>query len=140
MQPTSTISTDFIPLQLIDNQFTIPDTFNFPFNYIPHPIALYAAEKLKERILSLKLNEHDFDEEVGKMFGVLVVRNQVGEIGYIAAFSGKLGGGNHFDGFVPPVFDTLDEKGFYRIGENKSFIEIMMTFNHFDLGTFFRNQ
>lgn len=55
----------------------------------------------------------------GKMFGVLVVQNAVGEIGYLAAFSGKLGGKNHHPGFVPPVFDLLDEDGFYRKEEDK---------------------
>ncbi|HOY12880.1 MAG TPA: pseudouridine synthase [Saprospiraceae bacterium] len=113
------MSNYFIPIQNTENQLIIPETFNYPFNYHPHPIAQFAAEKLKLRILELKLNEHDFDEEVGKMFGVLVVTNDKNELGYLAAFSGKLGGGNHFKGFVPPVFDTLDENGFYRIGEDK---------------------
>lgn len=113
------MSNYFIPIQNTENQFIIPETFNYPFNYYPHPIAQFAAEKLKLSILELKLNEHDFDEEVGKMFGVLVVSNDKNEIGYLAAFSGKLGGGNHFKGFVPPVFDTLDENGFYRKGEDK---------------------
>ncbi|MFZ1789153.1 MAG: hypothetical protein WAT92_12600, partial [Saprospiraceae bacterium] len=99
------MSNYFIPIQNTENQFIIPETFNYPFNYYPHPIAQFAAEKLKLSILELKLNEHDFDEEVGKMFGVLVVSNDKNEIGYLAAFSGKLGGGNHFKGFFPPVFD-----------------------------------
>ena len=31
----------------------------------------------------------------GKMFGVLLVQNSKNEIGYLAAFSGKLSGVNH---------------------------------------------
>ncbi len=48
------------------------------------------------------------------MFGVLVVENQAGELGYISAFSGKLGNSNHHEGFVPPVYDLLDPSGFFR--------------------------
>lgn len=42
----------------------------------------------------------------GKMFGVLVVKNDAGLIGYLAAFSGKLQGSWCIDGFVPPPFDV----------------------------------
>lgn len=52
------------------------------------------------------------------MFGVLVVQNQQNELGYLAAFSGKIGGKTHHAGFVPPVFDLLDESGFYRKEED----------------------
>ena len=51
------------------------------------------------------------------MFGVLVVRSSSGTLGYIAAFSGKLAESNKFQQFVPPVFDTLAEEGFYKQGE-----------------------
>lgn len=50
------------------------------------------------------------------MFGVLVVQNQQNEIGYLAAFSGKLAGGNHHSKFVPPVFDSLEENSFLNKG------------------------
>ncbi len=50
------------------------------------------------------------------MFGVLVVRNQENELGYLAAFSGKLGGSNHHSRFVPPVFDGLADHGFLKQG------------------------
>jgi tRNA pseudouridine32 synthase/23S rRNA pseudouridine746 synthase len=48
------------------------------------------------------------------MFGVLVVQNQKGELGYLKAFSGKLGDKNDQPGFVPPVFDILKEDGFFK--------------------------
>ena len=54
---------------------------------------------------------------IGKMFGVLIVKNSAKQLGYLAAFSGKLGGKNHHPFFVPPVFDTLDQNGFYKKGE-----------------------
>ncbi|TKC09437.1 pseudouridylate synthase [Pedobacter frigoris] len=53
---------------------------------------------------------------VGKMFGVLVVREKGGTLGYLAAFSGKLAGENHHEGFVPPIFDGLVAGGFLNAG------------------------
>lgn len=54
------------------------------------------------------------------MFRVLVVQNQNNKIGYLAAFSGKLAGGNHHSKFVPPVFDSLEENNFL----NKGMVEL----------------
>ena len=54
---------------------------------------------------------------MGKMFGVLVVQNQQQELGYLAAFSGKIGEENSYPNFVPPVFDRLIEDGFYKTQE-----------------------
>ncbi|MEL7020573.1 MAG: pseudouridine synthase, partial [Bacteroidota bacterium] len=54
---------------------------------------------------------------IGKMFGVLVVQNKDGKLGYLAAFSGKLADSNHHKGFVPPVFDILKRNGFFKKGE-----------------------
>ena len=51
---------------------------------------------------------------IGKMFGVLVVRNKQNELGYLTAFSGKLAGVNDLPYFVPPIFDMLKPDGFYR--------------------------
>lgn len=50
---------------------------------------------------------------IGKMFGILVVQDTKGEIGYLSAFSGKLAGSNEHPGFVPPVFDMLAENSFF---------------------------
>ena len=105
--------------------YTLPERFTFPFYYEPHPLSLLAAKELQDYIEHQNEWQHNFGldsskEGIGKMFGVLVVQNQHDEIGYIAAFSGKLAGGNHHSRFVPPVFDTLDEAGFYRIGEEEN--------------------
>jgi tRNA pseudouridine32 synthase/23S rRNA pseudouridine746 synthase len=56
-------------------------------------------------------------EIIGKMFGVLVVKNMQGELGYLCAVSGKLAGQNQHELFVPPVFDILPKDGFFRKGE-----------------------
>ena len=102
----------------------LPEKFTFPFYYEPHPLAELAANELKSYLTEQTELEHNFglDETqqgliIGKMFGVLVVMNAQNEIGYLQAFSGKLGGKNHHQGFVPPVFDMLTEDGFFRIEE-----------------------
>lgn len=53
---------------------------------------------------------------IGKMFGVLVVRLAGGNAAFLAAFSGKLGGGNHHPYFVPPVYDALTTGSFLNEG------------------------
>ncbi len=50
------------------------------------------------------------------MFGVLIVKTQQNHIGYLSAFSGKLGGTNQHTKFVPPVFDSLEENSFLNKG------------------------
>lgn len=47
------------------------------------------------------------------MFGVLVVADTEGKIGYLSAFSGKLADSNDHPKFVPPVFDMLTEDSFF---------------------------
>ena len=56
---------------------------------------------------------------VGKMFGVLVVQNKQKEIGYLAAFSGKLADKSLPEKFVPPIFNMRTEGSFYIKGEAK---------------------
>jgi tRNA pseudouridine32 synthase / 23S rRNA pseudouridine746 synthase len=106
------------------NHLALPERFTFPFYYTPHPLSLLAAEDLQKYLQNQTDWEHNFGIEsgkegleIGKMFGVLVVQNEAKQIGYLAAFSGKLAGENHHFGFVPPVFDILEEEGFFRKGE-----------------------
>ncbi len=100
---------------------TLPEKFDYPFYYDPTPLALIAAKELKEYLRTQEDWVHNFGIDpdlnslvIGKMFGVLVVKNEIGELGYLRAFSGKLAGGNHHEQFVPPVFDMLKEDGFYK--------------------------
>lgn len=97
----------------------LPDRFTFPFYYEPHPLSVIAAEELQDFLEEQNLG-HNFGMQegqdglvIGKMFGVLVVQNQSGTLGYLAAFSGKLAGSNHHPGFVPPVFDILEQNSFF---------------------------
>jgi len=104
---------------------TVPEKFTFPFYYTPHPLAIQAAEELQQHIESndwkhnFGLNANSEGLEIGKMFGVLVVENKAGELGYLAAFSGKLANSNHHEYFVPPVFDMLTEGSFFLSGEQE---------------------
>ncbi|MDQ3265353.1 MAG: RluA family pseudouridine synthase [Myxococcota bacterium] len=55
------------------------------------------------------------------MFGVLVVRDRDGRLGYLQAFSGMLAGRWEVEGFVPPLFDpevwsAVDVPGEEQIG------------------------
>lgn len=58
----------------------------------------------------------------GKMFGVLLVKDErvsglEGER-YLAAFSAKLDGSYHHEGFVPPVWEGLEDEGIRGLVEN----------------------
>jgi len=99
---------------------SLPERFTFPFYYEPHPLTQIAASELQEYLESQTDMDHNFglieDQNgiaIGKMFGVLVVRDANGKIGYLAAFSGKLAGTNQHPRFVPPVFDMLLENSFF---------------------------
>ena len=93
----------------------LPKAFTFPFHYTPHPLTRLAAEEVRQYLLT----RDDWQEELrqGKMFGVLVIRDTEGKLGYLAAFSGNLAGSNHHAFFVPPVYDLLQPDGFFRIEE-----------------------
>lgn len=94
-----------------------------------NPFGIHHAE-LTKKVVDIFINQlaltdlgHDFGLKssggLGKMFGVLVGKNQQGEIGYLAAFSGKLESGTNIPGFVPPVFDTFEVGGLYKTREEE---------------------
>jgi hypothetical protein len=93
----------------------LPDKFTFPFHYEPHPLCIMAAEEVQAYLST----QTQWKEEIsgGKMFGVLVVENEAGEIGFLAAFSGNLAHSNCHPYFVPPVFDMLNPDGFFKTEE-----------------------
>jgi tRNA pseudouridine32 synthase/23S rRNA pseudouridine746 synthase len=99
----------------------LPEKFTFPFYYEPHKLSIIAANELQNYLETQTDFEHNFglDEkqkglEIGKMFGVLVVQNQNGELGHLWAFSGKLAESNHHPKFVPTVYDMLDDNGYFK--------------------------
>lgn len=115
----------FISFKESIDSYDLPKRFTFPFYYEPHPLCLLAAKELQDYLKNQKEWEHNFglNNEVessnGKMFGVLLVKNKEAEIGYLAAFSGKLAGANHHSKFVPPIFDMLTKEGFFNQGQNE---------------------
>lgn len=108
----SVVTPYFTPLE--SSTVELPSQFTFPFFYQPHPLAIQAANDLKMRRL-VKPSWAQSEQQSGKMFGVLVVTSPTGELGYLAAFSGKINDQNHWPGFVPPVFDLLEDDDFYRV-------------------------
>ncbi len=102
----------------------LPVEFTFPFNYIPHPLCLNAAEQMYDYLEHQQDFDHDFGinhhvdgVNIGKMFGVLIVENQNDELGFLAAFSGKLAGTQTLPFFVPPIVNITAEESFYRKSE-----------------------
>ncbi|WP_312135917.1 pseudouridine synthase [Sphingobacterium sp.] len=103
----------------------LPDAFTYPFFYEPHPLSMLAAEQVQQYLTAQTDFQHNFGLTpdmaglvIGKMFGVLVVQDQEGKLGYLAAVSGKLAGTNQNQYFVPPIFDMLDPDGFFIQEEN----------------------
>ena len=108
--------------------------FTNPFRYSPHPLVRKAAREVMERLdgmISSCLLPDDVAKGFieGKMLGVLVCqseersierhseeRSDVG-ISTLAAFSGNVGGQSHVEGFVPPIFDLMEDGGYYRVHE-----------------------
>lgn len=108
----------FKPFTTDISSIEVPKSFTFPFDYTPHTLAELASKDIMSSLEKLPPEIHDFSK-VGKMFGVLVVKDQQNNLGYLTAFSGKLQHGIHYDYFVPPIFDMFKEEGFYRIGEEE---------------------
>lgn len=103
------------------------EKFTNPFRYSPHPLVRSAAEAVMSD-LDNRIEKGLLPEEVckgfreGKMLGVLIYNSPCkGTTGdnfnYLAAFSGSVGGYNMIEGFVPPIYDLLDPKGYFKIKE-----------------------
>ncbi|MFI3315490.1 MAG: pseudouridine synthase [Rikenellaceae bacterium] len=95
----------------------LPIRLNSPFERTPPPIAVVAANELKEYINS----RVEWSEEInrGKMFGVMVVKTPSGELGFIAAFSATLQGESSQLCFVPPIYDMLCQGGYFLTESQK---------------------
>ena len=98
----------------------IPERMNNPLDYQPHPLCIAVCKELQAYLAE----REDWKEEIdkGKMFGVLIVENAqpepgVSEIGYLAAYSGQIGGRSDWDDFVPAVFDYLQPDGYFKTHE-----------------------
>lgn len=101
----------------------LPDKFTFPYSYEPHCIAVAAVSDIQDLLEKTELWDHDFGIEeikphsLGKMFGVLVVKNKEGQLGYLAAYSGKINGSIPGNNFVPAIRDYTQDVHF--VSESK---------------------
>ena len=106
--------------QALLSGINIPERMNNPLDYQPHPLCIAVCKELQAYLAE----REDWKEEIdkGKMFGVLIVENAqpepgVSEIGYLAAYSGQIGGRSDWDDFVPAVFDYLQPDGYFKTHE-----------------------
>ena len=104
----------------------LPEKFTFPFYYEPHLLAKIATTEVQAYLehqtdfshnFGLKANDNAL--AIGKMFGVLVVKDKQNKIGYLTAFSGKLADKSLPEKFVPPVFNMRTSGSFYIKGEQE---------------------
>ena len=86
-------------------------------DYEPHPLCIQACREVQEMLA----RREDWQEEIarGKMFGVLIVENvktdtDVPKWGYLAAYSGQIGGRSDWEDLVPAVFDYLQPDGYFK--------------------------
>ena len=94
---------------------------------MPHALAKAAGLELQRQLADIPPSDHDFfAANGGKMFGVLVVQrppvqdgSNDSEVGYLAAFSGMLGGSWQQSGYAPPVFDIQERQRQLELGEAK---------------------
>ena len=107
---------------------SLPKKFTFPFYYEPHTLSKIASEELQDYLKNQKDINHSFGfdkdtHEIGKMFGVLVVQKQNGEIGYLSAYSGNIANQPLLERFVPPIYDILSKDSFFN-ADNLELLEI----------------
>ena len=93
---------------------------NNPLDYEPDPLCIQACREVQEMLA----RREDWQEEIarGKMFGVLIVENVKTDAdnpkwGYLAAYSGQIGGRSDWEDFVPAVFDYLQPDGYFKTHE-----------------------
>jgi tRNA pseudouridine32 synthase / 23S rRNA pseudouridine746 synthase len=127
----------FIPFSTPIEGNLVPEKFTLMRENQAHPLCVLAVEELQNHLTSQQDWSHNFGFDandtrpiIGKMFGVLVVKNEENKLGYLSAFSGKIAGANHHKNFVPPVFDTLSEdsfltKGMIELSKKKEHIETL---------------
>ena len=98
-----------------------PRQFTYPFCYDVDPLAEAASLELQRYIADADLMSTE--KGCGKMFGVLVVEyeDEEGALqrGFLAAYSGLLGGRNDWLYFVPPVFDAQQPDGHFKRTERE---------------------
>lgn len=103
-------------LKVLHTTILPPSRMNNPLNYTPHPLCVMAAEEVRRMVRKNAVMSSE-TRKSGKMFGVLVVETPDGNTGYLAAYSGQIAGRSNWDGFVPAVFDYLQDGGYFKTCE-----------------------
>lgn len=98
------------PFHISSTGTDFPEKMNNPFDYEPHPLCIQICKELQTYLENKKEWREEIDR--GKMFGILIV-----EGGYLAAYSGQIGGRSDWDDFVPAVFDYLKPDGYFKTHE-----------------------
>ena len=108
-------------LHALSTSIPSPRQFTYPFCYDVDPLAEVASLELQRYIADADLMSTE--KGCGKMFGVLVVEyeDEEGALqrGFLAAYSGLLGGRNDWPYFVPPVFDAQQPDGHFKRTERE---------------------
>ena len=108
-------------LHALSTSIPSPRQFTYPFCYNVDPLAEAASLELQRYIADADLMSTE--KGCGKMFGVLVVEyeDEEGALqrGFLAAYSGLLGGRNDWPYFVPPVFDAQQPDGHFKRTERE---------------------
>ena len=108
-------------LHALSTSIPSPRQFTYPFCYDVDPLAEAASLELQRYIADADLMSTE--KGCGKMFGVLVVEyeDEEGSLqrGFLAAYSGLLGGRNDWPYFVPPVFDAQQPDGHFKRTERE---------------------
>ena len=93
----------------------LPARFTFPFHYVPHELCKVAAAE----VMDYAISQEQWRDELlaGKMLGVLVVKDEDGRLGYLAAYSGNLAHNGNNPYFVPHIYNLLEPQGLFRTGE-----------------------
>ena len=99
---------------------SFPGKFTYPFCYQPHPLALEASEELQQKLEKFHPVE---SEQQGRMYGVLIVKDTQGSLGYLAALSGNANESNtdkrNIDNdssinFVPTIHQAYNQSEFEK--------------------------
>ncbi|MEY8216467.1 MAG: RluA family pseudouridine synthase [Colwellia sp.] len=103
------------------SHYSLPRKFTYPFCYQAHPLALTASEELQQKLKNFHPVE---SEQQGRMYGVLIVKDTQGKLGYLAALSGNANESSAAEGcainFVPAIHQAYNQSEF----EKKQQIEI----------------
>lgn len=104
-------------IRQITTNIAPPIRFTYPMCYTPHPLARMACERLMADMTHEPFAGSLWRE--GKMFGVLVVGDDSGVCGYLAAYSGQILGRYDWQGFVPPIYDLTVPDGEFKRKETE---------------------